>query len=707
MTSCNLKSLSFALIASFAFTACVNRDPHITKNGATFFVDSVKSDITPNKLNASDDVNQKFVNVSACLKDNAQMAVIMNLEFSIKAGDVKFNKVTDDQGCLIWQELYEYDPKDYEKQISITRTISANQGHAGSVDMQLVYNPWKDTTLTYLRSGLRAQGAENVATIYSKGEKITNKDFVNGTEVSTQVDVKAKFASSTRKALDVSSLTMKFISRDFDNYSITPAMDLTIAHLYRLRFNSFVVRHTLDHGMVLEALSAGRFRFYFILLREGYNKNVPADQMYKYVVSSTTFDADGSLGRFVTDVSMKFDNIGALASRMTGIITMEPTDQKDSYLTSSFEGVISPIGGSAGQNLDLLPSNLSAKKLAQDYYAFHSQNKKRFGLDLLTSQFLPIPTLVRLSDGSQSDLAPYFFKKRIGAPPVPGETNIDPKLICAAYLSNLSISPNDIHAVFSGCNDKSFFENVREFVASVDSAPIPVGGPQVETLTVSSQISFSDDKTKSSGHADKFDSSIYGSLGAAFSLTKLLNAVTSLFGLNLTAEAGYKISASDEYYGMTAVDKKSDTGTGVSTVRAETITSEAFKFRMRMHTKSCLLITPTPEFRASFKGLNIPAGRYFCDDRIESKDHEEIFYFVNQSSGSASSPLSDNMSGVDNPWRMFIRGEDNYRLFAQIFSNKNTKITFGKMPDQEMLKTLNHYVSQELPGMITPIQIAK
>jgi hypothetical protein len=705
MTSYNFRFLSLALIASFALSACVNRDPHITKNGATFFVDSVKSDITPNKLNASDDVNQKFVNVSACLKDNAQMAVIMNIAFTIKAGDVKFTKVTDDQGCLIWQELYEYDPKDYEKQISITRTISANQGHAGSVDMQLVYNPWKDTSLTFLRTGLRAQGAENVATIYSKGEKITNKDFVNGSEVSSQVDLKVKFASSTRKALDVSSLTMKFISRDFDNYSITPAMDLTIAHLYRLRFNSFVVRHTLDHGMVLEALSAGRFRFYFILLREGYSKNVPADQMYQYVVSSTTFDADGSLGRFVTDVSMKFDNIGALASRMTGIITMEPIDQPDAYLTSSFEGVISPIGGSAGQNLDLLPSNLSAKKLAQDYNTFHTKNKKRFGLDLLTSQFSPMQTLVYFSDNKQLDLTPVLVQKRNRTPAAPGVANINPKFICSAYLGNLP-EPS-FTSILAGCNENSFNESVREFVSNIDSAPVPVGGPQVETLAIASQISFSDDSTKSSGASLKYNSSIYGSLGAAFSLTKLLNAATALFGLNLTAEAGYKITASNDYYGMTAVDKKSDIGTSVAEVRAETITSEAFKFRINMRTKSCLLITATPEFRASFRGLNIPEGRYYCDDKTESKVHEELFYFVNQSSGSASSPLSDNMSGVDNPWRMFIRGEDNYRLFAQLFSNKNTKITFGKMPDQEMLKTLNHYVSQELPGMITPQKIAK
>ncbi len=704
MTSYNYKFVSALVAFSALLNGCVNRDPHVTKNGASFFVDAVKSDITPNQLNASDDVNQKFANISACLKDNAQTAVIMNIPFTIQAGNVSFTKTTDDQGCLIWQELFEYDPKDHEKQIAITRTITAVQGHTGSVDMQLVYNPWKEPSLTYLRNGLRAQGAENVSTVYTTGDKLSHKDFVNGTEVNSHVDVKAKFASQTRKALDVSSLTMRFIKRDFDNYKITPALDLSIAHLYRVRFNSFVVRHTLDHGMVLDALSAGRFRFYFVLLREGYNnKDVPASDVSKYVVASSTFDSAGSLGRFVTDISLRFDNIAALANRMTGIIAMEPIDQPDTYLTSNFEGIISPIGGSAGQSLDLVPSELNAKKLAQDYDAARANRMKTTGLGLLEKQGRFKKLEMPLTNGSSANFAAFFAAKKASPTFTVQDQTTYGKALCFAYFDRAYDAAKIpvITPAATACNENSMNATIREFVVQTNSqTPVQDGPPEVETLAISNAFTFDTDHTVIGGKSAKVDGNAYANVGIGFDILKIFSRISSLVGITPTAEFGFKISANGDIYKSTTAEQKVEKDTSTVATRSESITSEGFKFRLDVTTKTCLFITPTTEFSKAYKNLGLYEGRYFCEDQASRKFLEEKYYFVNQSTGSATSPLSDNLSGQDNPWRMFIRGSQTYRLFTSIFNTKNVSMTFEKMPDKDLLNTLNNAVNQEFPGMI-------
>src|SRR5690242_13386708 len=112
---------ALSLFTVYASLGCVNRDAHVTKDGATFYVDTLTATGSPNQLNANDAVNQKFMNMTACLKDNAMTSVIMNVNFSIRAGNVDVVKKTDDRGCLIWQELFEYDPTDNEKQIAMTR----------------------------------------------------------------------------------------------------------------------------------------------------------------------------------------------------------------------------------------------------------------------------------------------------------------------------------------------------------------------------------------------------------------------------------------------------------------------------------------------------------------------------------------------------------------------------------------------------------
>ena len=79
-----------ATVAS-GLISCSKKDPYRTgPNNATFYVDSVDGVPTndPVMKDTSIVTYRKFINYTACVKDNAQQAAIMNLAFQIKAGDV-------------------------------------------------------------------------------------------------------------------------------------------------------------------------------------------------------------------------------------------------------------------------------------------------------------------------------------------------------------------------------------------------------------------------------------------------------------------------------------------------------------------------------------------------------------------------------------------------------------------------------------------
>jgi len=729
MISCNSK-LKFAnLVASLGLAfigglsvlslgACVNRDAHITKAGATFYVDSVVATFSPNQLNPNDAVNQKFMNLTACLKDNAMTSVIMNVKFTIHAGNVSIEKQTDDRGCLIWQELFEYDPTDNEKQVSLVRNIEAAEGHYGAVDAKLSYNPWKDDFL-FLRPGVRAQGAENLSLTYSTGQVLTHVDAVTGQKFDSRVDIKTKLESTIKKVADISSMSMKFLKRDFDQYEISPTLALTIAHQYRLRFNSFIVKHTLDKGAVLDPLNAGRFKFYFVLLGDGYDSNkTPRDQVFKYVVSSTSFEAAGSLGRFVTDVTLKFDNIAALASRMTGVITMEPLDQGVGVGTTSFEGIITPIAGAGAQNLDLLPSSLSAKDLSASYAVVRAQNMKTSGLDILTrhSRFMPAKKdNVTLRNGYSYNIMDAFNTLRPKFDPKdgtlkPGQELTGPEkdffsgAFCYKYFDQ-SWTPA-LQKALDACNTSKtpmIAVNVRELVDHiVDPVPKPVGIPQVETLAIASGVAFGDAREHDKSRSVKADATIYAGVGAEFDILKTISSVTKIFGLSFSADVGAKASINGDAYYLASATQTEGQSTIVGAVKAQAVVSEAFKFQVQVASKTCLFITPTAELEKLMGDAPRPEGKFICDDQVQIQTHEEMYYFLNESTGTGASPLSDNMSSEDNPWRMFIRGSHTYGLFANLFTQKNLALNFEKMPEEQMRGTFKTLVTQEFPGMLTP-----
>ena len=732
-----LSKIAIAAACAATLTSCMNRDQHITEDGATFYVDSIKPTFAPNKVSPNGDVNQKFINMKACLKDNAQKSIIMTIPFAVVADSVEIRRDTDRDGCITWQEMFQFNPTSHERQIAMTRTFVAKAGHYGSVVANIAYNPWKDD-LQYLKLGLKSQSAQKAKIVYSAGKITTQVDPFTAADSTTQVDLQAVMTGEL-VPLDIANLRFDFLKRDFEAYEISPTLNLTIAHQYRLNFVVNAVKDTLDHGPTLEPVNQGNFRFNFILLREGYDpsKKSSTQDVLKYVIGGVSFDTKGVVGRFRKDITLKFDDISALANRMTGILTVESLDQPDTFATTTFEGMVTPVAGAGTQLLDLIPSEVDGKTL---WSIYEDKRKSTFKLDALQlladhSGFQAVKTAApSLSPDPRSkyDFAPIFKSKSL-----PASTDVQfAEAVCYQYFIGMTGSVGDsaynqclADAANSKSTSKMLGVSIRDFVAKVNNnVPNQQRIPQVDTITISSGLDFTDKSNNEEGATYKKDRSIYGGLGAELGLANIIGGLSKatqaipivgsvmkvISGFGLSAAMGAKMSWNKDWYYSSGIVENQTQSSEIQTAHSQVITSEAFTFNLKVTTRTCLLLVPSAEMVKLTKDLIAPDGKYLCSNDLQTGTREETYYFITQTNGTANSPMSDSMSTLDNPIRMFMRGPKTYDMFTLFMTQKGYNINLRKISVEETAATLGsdlhnmmdmgRLVTQEFPGMLTADQ---
>ncbi len=739
MTSYNIFSkLAIAASLLVGLSSCMNRDQHVTENGATFYVDSITPSFAPNKVNPNGDVSQKFINMKACLKDNAQKSIIMNVPFSIGADSVQVKRVTDRDGCMTWQEMFEFNPTTHERQIAMTRTFVALSGHYGSVNADITYNPWKDD-LQYLKLGLKSQSAEKATIVYSTGKSTQQTDDFTGATSTTQVDLQADLKSTELVPLDIANMRMDFLKRDFEQYEVSKTLGLTIAHQYRLNFVVNSIKQTLDHGPTLEPVNQGTFRFRFLLLKEGYDssKKMTAQQALPFVIGETSFDTKGVVGRFRKDITLKFNDISALANRMTGILTVESLDQPDTFAVSTFEGMVTPVAGAGTQILGLLPSTIDGKTLwsLQTDRLVTASKVKAFDLLVRETGFAAAKDAAPgTNQGARSayDFSPIFKSKTL---PSANDSNFA-AAVCYHYFIGMGSAANPAYGeclkdAASSSTSKMLSVSLRDLVEDViDPMPTQTGIPQDDTITISSGLDFTDRANNEEGATYKKDRSVYGGFGAELSIgnaigvlsaaTKVIPIVAtalkmiSFFGLS--ADVGAKMSYNKDWYYSSGLVQNQTQGAEVQTSHSQAASSEAFTFQINLATRTCLLMVPSPDLIKLMANLVAPQGEYFCTNDIQKGPRNETYYFITQTNGITGSPMSDSMSSVDNPLRMFMRGPKTYDMFTLFLTQKGFDVNLKKMNVEDRTKALtddlkamvemNQLVTQEFPGMLTVEQTA-
>ncbi len=710
--------LVLSCFAVLTLNSCARKDTHVGNNtgNATFYVDSVTGSFTSDTLTDSQFVNRKFANFTACVKDNGMMAPIPGLQFQISAGSVNITKSTDERGCLVWQELISFASVQDETQMGMTRVITGVEGHSGSETVQLAYDPWNGDKLIFLKREA-ARAADPSIVNYSAGGQEIKSTNSTGVSYSVRVDIRTTILSKAKKPSFISSMTMQFLKRDFDKYEINSALGLTLAQQYRLKFTSAVLRRTFDQGVVAQNINGGNFRFYFVLLSEGYNSKTTApNDLQKYVVSANQFETSASIGRFIYDVTLKFNNIAALASRLTGVLTVVSIDQPDTFSESSFEGTLSPIAGGGSQGIDLIPSDLNARAILMQTQVIQAQQVQMTGIDVFAkySGFVPTDKSAVTFQGAKIpfqkipvvetfDIMAIFNKMKTKQTLTPDDLKHFGASLCYKYF-NGSIDYAKNKAAYLSCvanSDTMIKAGVRDFVEKINN-PVPreIGHLPVENLSVSVGMDFSQSNSQSKGTSTNSTNSVTAAIGGGIGVDfgKILPAP-----FNFSASLGAKMSRGQEWYTTTGVDTTTKNTTSSNSVRAMNVLSDAFKFSIDATTRSCLLIIPSPALEEQLGTTAHPKGKYLCAEQVDSGQREETYYFLNENSGASGSPLSDNMSSEDNPWRMFIRGTQMYNYMTQLFSQKAAVLTVQKVVEPISGPLADgFFMTQEFPGMLSP-----
>jgi hypothetical protein len=251
-----------------------------------------------------------------------------------------------------------------------------------------------------------------------------------------------------------------------------------------------------------------------VLLREGYDvPGVNASNILNYVVSANEFTSSALVGRFISDVTLKFSNVAALASRLTGVLTVLSVDRPDVFAESSFEGVLSPISGGGGQGIDLIPSGLNARDLFEKNRIAESKKVQTSGVAFFAkySNFVPmtsesvnmtVPKVRRVQTQTETfDVLGALNRIKSKQALSSQEEHTFASAFCFKYFDKTVTHA----AAYAECikNPKAMMKFVvRDLVEKVNSpTPRALGKLPVETLSFMSGVTFTESTSTSKGQS--------------------------------------------------------------------------------------------------------------------------------------------------------------------------------------------------------------
>ena len=307
--------LGFFLSTGLLISCSENNSPQVKgANNSTFYVDTLTAKFTTvGEPNAQGKQNKKLLSFEACLKDNAQTNSVSNLKFDIVAGDVSAAKTSDYRGCLLWQELIEFEPDAEVKNLFMTRNVVATQSHTGTEKVVFSVNPYKDT-FDFNRQGSTGGPVANGPVTYKlkdlKANSVSNYDYDIYVKINEDVN---SLLSPIRRQAEVTALRLDYRSIDYANIEVDSKMNLTFPYTYKTSLSMDLIRQDLG-DITAEKIKRGNFKFNLVFLKE---MTQVKDPKPSDVVAAVTWTAKprGDAGLIEVPINVKFSNVPALSSR--------------------------------------------------------------------------------------------------------------------------------------------------------------------------------------------------------------------------------------------------------------------------------------------------------------------------------------------------------------------------------------------------------
>lgn len=701
------KVLSLLLAVSFlGATSCSEKDKPKTEgtNEASFMIDPKESseyDFTPSgERNSSGVYYQKLLSLKICLKDIAESKTIAKSQFKVIAGKVSVVKVTDAFGCFMWKEELEFDPMNDDKTVFMSRRIEAVGNHIGGVDFEYSVNPSQEKGKVVIYPGQKSnEDGESASLLYKSSgiTKIAGKNFsydvhvnIDG-EVNDQKTKDENKSASQNKTL-ISSLDLNYRSLDYQNISVDRYLNLVLPYSYTTSFSiSFLKQKQAQ--VTEEKIRKGNFIFHLVFARALSSGAVP---QVRDIYSAVQFKGSpsGDQGIINVPVTLTFDNIPALSSRMSVFLTVTSVDQPALFEDQTYEGVVNGISANQKLQIALNSTDVSARQL----YANVKSNRISDGqgsiakvLEALKNEGFWVVEQSRLSftrtnaEQVTVDLSKLVADAR------------DEKSLDAVELEALC------EAIFHGTTDKIadkvyhkclrdpkgvLVAKTHEYVSSLNGI---TGGPwigQTETFVLSSKMSINKEKTNEVGANRK--------VGFSFDQSDL---DLGLFGLNKFGVSKIKYGVEGGMWtAVGTVTNMKDEST-LQNVSSDYLMSQQVVVEIDVQLQKCLLVSVNKKAREELKDSSFAAERAICADGLREKRKEQYFFIQQTKKDMASNGFVDTNAQELNPVRiMMIRGNKIYDSFMSVVRSKN--VIEWAMMDQRK-DEMTTFLTEEAPMMLS------
>ncbi len=734
MTFSNRLKLALVALSCAATIGCEEvSEPRVGEAGATFFVDTIGStNVQTTEFNALGFPKSRLIGFKACLKDRVLRSRLYDRPFTITSGTASQSHTSDDNGCIFWEEQFDFDYFAPEKNIEVVRTISAGEGNKGTIQARMAINPWSSTVYDLQRTNVKVNIEPN------RGQQ---GNFTATLSTNNQ----------DKAYVDQKSISLGEFRMDTDKFIIDENLTLMTPHTYQVTFNPTMYRKTINADWVPASAVYGRVKLTLMFMRD--NSELKSLDDVRNHVTTVEKVLEIDRGTVKEDITIYFPDLSALSTRLRVLAKVEPLVESNNLLPGFFEGYVGPMGSDSA-SVNLNPTQLNVDMVAQKFeqaYKIAEEKKmspvERFkkysGLKPLTQAdfvegasaqeqrlmesrgFLSKTTMMKLLEGknlskreSESFLSSLCDKVYPAPTQRIGRTfrwnrkgPFDEGVTAANAYHYCKQNPS----AFVGVQARDLVQNLT----NTKNGTFASLSGTYRVRRLSTNLSIRKSYGKSSSHSMSWGFKAGASAGFGFGLPKLPggfgpgDGAAPWYSLSGKPSIGLNIGVSGDYGYVQSQKWVNSTDASVTASETQTILVVSRSFNVNAMVQKCFIASPmVPEMQLE----DGSTGKFFCpENMVEETSSKETFHLITQDAGVSGNPFVDSNDSREQPWMMMIRGNHTFQDFKGMIGaldNNPLKSEVKELvlsrwqenDDRNQVLDVFRRITQDYPGMLSPAE---
>ncbi|MCM2322680.1 MAG: hypothetical protein NDJ90_05420 [Oligoflexia bacterium] len=569
--------------------------------------------------------NQVAAALRVCLRNRLDDRPVAGHPFDVRLGQSRGSSLVSDQdGCLSWQEGVKFDPFAAEQWLERTIEVRSAQapfeGIARTLTVQI--NPWQQGNLF-------------------------SWDCRKGPT--------PKVTQAQRARLELQDFSYAFLGQSFE---VNRDLNLTVKRTYQLRLDPMIRRQGAGQsGPAYESVGEGRYRLKFLLLAssgENSAETVSSTKSilarYKYLASHET-EVQAKRGTIVQEIMLPVDfaELPMLIGRNQVFIELSPIDGRNGLRPVTVTGAFMAMSNSGNATVTSSPQSLA--ELTGKFASTQAQ----------VSELVTLGKAAKLRARAPKGSVIERFRATTGAR-APSPEELKKAGILAADIDALvaSATPSKLCKLLpkgARCEPILQLRHVESVAKRPELLAVRVNSVSVN-VSMNRNTSESSSFSHGSGESDNVNFGVNAKVGGNLGIFDV--------GMSANYTHGYNRFTSK------SVAVSSGHSTSLSTAVGKTLSAEELQFSLETEIRTCALI------QSRKAGV---APLHLCSTKTRAERSTESWYYISQSFVHDSTPLRDAMNSEMRPWITVIRGEKRFENFRSLLEDRTKAVSLE--PDQQ------------------------